>query len=119
MLTASCHCGAVRIEIDRRPSTLTQCNCSICRRYAALWIYRKRTTARVDCGPGATRPYLWNDKVIEFHHCTICGCLTHYESTDKRDNSRIAVNGRMLAPEDIAGARVRNFDGAHTWRYLD
>ena len=33
MLVASCHCGAVKIQIPRRPRTLTDCNCSICRRY--------------------------------------------------------------------------------------
>ena len=32
MLTGTCHCGAIRIEIPNAPDTLTNCNCSICRR---------------------------------------------------------------------------------------
>ena len=39
MIRASCHCGAVRLEIDAPPSEVTECNCSICRRYGVLWTY--------------------------------------------------------------------------------
>jgi hypothetical protein len=73
----------------------------------------------VTAAPGALRAYVWNDKVIEFYHCTHCGCVTHYESVEKSLSSRIAVNARMLSPEDIAGARLRTFDGAIAWKYLD
>jgi hypothetical protein len=33
MIEASCHCGAVRLEIDSPPAEVTDCHCSICRRY--------------------------------------------------------------------------------------
>lgn len=69
--------------------------------------------------PGATTAYLWNDKVIEFHHCNTCGCLTHYEDVDRAPDRRVAVNARMMSPQDLAGIRIRTFDGADTWKYLD
>jgi hypothetical protein len=34
MTQASHHCGAIQIAIDRAPLEVTDCNCSICRRYA-------------------------------------------------------------------------------------
>ena len=68
---------------------------------------------------GALVAYTWGDKTIEFYHCRRCGCLTHYESVDKHESSRIAVNTRMLPPEKVANIKVRTFDGAETWRYLD
>ena len=119
MLIASCHCDAVRIEVLRRPRVLTRCTCSICRRYAALWAYFTPRTARLVSEPGATTHYSWNDRVIEFHHCSTCGCLTHYEGAEKTDDRRIAVNARMLPPDEIARTRIRTFDGAETWKYLD
>lgn len=119
MLTASCHCGAIRIEVTRKPSVLRQCTCSICRRYGALWAYYTRKTARVLSPPAAAKPYVWNDGVIEFYHCKTCGCLTHYEATKKAEDSRIAINCRMMAPGAIAGIKVRTFDGAETWKYID
>ncbi len=98
---------------------LTQCTCSVCRRYAALWAYCTPKTARVHRAPGASTAYSWNDRVIEFHHCSTCGCLTHYEAARKSDDMRIAVNARMLPSDVTAGIRVRTFDGADSWKYLD
>lgn len=63
--------------------------------------------------------YIWNDRVIEFYHCTNCGCLTHYEDVEKNPGSRLAVNARMFPPEEIADIPVRHFDGAGTWEFLD
>ena len=36
MLTATCHCGAVRVEVPERPDTVADCRCSLCRRYGVL-----------------------------------------------------------------------------------
>lgn len=119
MIQASCHCGAVQIEIDSLPETLTQCTCSICRRYGALWAYCTRETARTLSGQQSETTYVWGERLIEFYHCSNCGCLTRYEDVEKLADSRIAVNARMIAPSDIAGLRIRTFDGADTWKYLD
>lgn len=119
MIRASCHCGTVQIEVDSLPDTLTQCTCSICRRYGALWACLTRRTAHVVAGQDSETAYLWNDKVIEFFHCNHCGCITRYESVEKEPAGRIAVNARMMSPDDVAGLKVRTFDGAKTWKYMD
>jgi len=112
MLTASCHCQAVQISLDRMPASVTRCTCSICRRYAALWVYCTRATARLTRGADALSKYKWNDEVIEFCFCRSCGCLTHYEDVEKEADSRFAVNARMMAPAAIERVPVRTFDGA-------
>ena len=119
MALATCHCGAVRIDMAFEPESLTECTCSICRRYGARWAYGNRENVTVRCEPDAVAAYIWGDREIEFYHCTTCGCLTHYESVEKEPDSRIAVNARMLAPADTAGIPVRTFDGAETWQFLD
>jgi len=119
MIAASCHCGAVKIEVSEKPESLTQCTCSICRRYGALWAYFTSETTRVISAPGSVKGYRWNDKFIEFCHCKTCGCMTHYRATKKYKNNRVAVNARMMEPSDIEGIEVRTFDGADTWEYLD
>jgi hypothetical protein len=119
MLKANCHCGNVQIELVRKPKSLTQCTCSICRRYGALWAYCTRKSARVLTAPELETAYRWNDKAIEFFHCHQCGCMTRYESVDKSVASRIAVNARMMSPQDIEGVEIRTFDGADTWKYID
>lgn len=119
MLQASCHCGAVQIEVLNKPTSLTQCTCSICHRYGAQWAYCTRRTASVSYAPGKVTAYSWGDKALEFFHCRRCGCLTHYQSVDDKDGGRIAVNARMMSPAEIADVPVRTFDGAKTWKYLD
>jgi hypothetical protein len=119
MIRASCHCGAVVVEADSLPPTVTSCNCSICRRTAGVWAYCTRSTARLVAGHDAVAAYVWNDHVIELYHCRHCGCITHYEAVDKNADSRFAINVRCLPPEDVAPLKVRHFDGADTWKYLD
>lgn len=39
MLVATGHRGVICVEVPRKPRQLTNCNCSICRRYGTLWAY--------------------------------------------------------------------------------
>lgn len=119
MLSASCHCGAVRLEIARKPRQLTECNCSICRRYGARWAYYRRKAVRVLAG-GSLAAYSAHGKALEFCFCGRCGCVLYHERLKKiGDATRIAVNARMMSPGEIASVRVRLLDGAATWKYLD
>ena len=116
---ASCHCGNVRITIPEFPNTVTSCNCSLCRRYGALWAYFKFAQVQLEAAAAKLAPYRWGDCTIDFWHCTKCGCLTHYTSVDKGPGSRFAVNTRMLPPDAMETLTVRHFDGAKSWQYLD
>ena len=115
MIESSCVCGAVRLAISRAPDELVDCNCSICRRYAALWAYYSLKDVIVP--GGLTDTFMQGPKKIEFHRCKICGCVTHWSPKDQRD--RMGVNARLLDPEVVARARLRHLDGANTWKYLD
>lgn len=119
MLSATCHCGAVRIEIPRRPRTLTNCNCSICRRYGTLWAYYRAPEVRVTSAPGATDEYSWGARNLKFVRCGSCGCVTHWERLRSRKGNRIGVNARNFEPSAIGAVPIRLLDGAATWKYLD
>ena len=118
-LVACCHCGEVRIAIPALPETVTECNCSVCHRYGARWAYFTRDRVELLSGADRIAPYSWGDRTIEFFHCTRCGCLTHYESVERQEHSRVGINTRMLPPETLEGIAVRHFDGADSWQYLD
>jgi len=110
MIEASCHCGAVRMEIDTPPDTVTDCACSICRRKGALWAYYSSRQVRIIPASGATAIYIWGDKELEFHSCKVCACSTHWAAVDK-SHDRMGVNARMMEPEVLAVARVRKIAG--------
>ena len=119
MIEARCHCGAVRIELARRPRTVTECNCSVCRRYGTLWAYYKAKDVRVIGKRGSTTAYAWGDRTIRFVRCTTCGCVTHWEAVNRSALNRLGVNARNLEAGKLHGLRVRHLDGAATWKYLD
>jgi hypothetical protein len=119
MLTATCHCGAVQIDVPRKPRSVTNCNCSICRRYGTLWAYYKASEVRVRAVRGATEKYSWGEKSLRFARCGTCGCITHWEQVHPKKTSRMGVNSRNFAPGAIKSVRIRLLDGASTWKYLD
>jgi len=119
VIRGSCHCGAVSFEVTEHRGWLTECNCSICRRYATLWLHSERKLVKLECDPDATFTYEWGDRMLEFHTCRTCGCTTHWSSTKDENPDNMAVNCRLAEPEDIADIPVRHFDGANTWQYLD
>ena len=52
---------------------LTSCNCSICRRYGALWAYYRAADVRIVSKRGATDSYSWGRKALKFVRCATCG----------------------------------------------
>ncbi len=119
MIEGSCHCGRVKFSIDAEPKWLVDCNCSICRRIAALWGHLETRRVSIDAGHDATIAYIHGDRTLAMHTCRHCGCTTHWTSLDPDDRARMAVNFRMCADDDIAQFRVRHLDGADSWEYMD
>lgn len=109
MVEASCECGAVRVEVETPPETVGDCNCSICRRYGALWAYYPAGSVRVS---GTTTVYLRGERILEFHHCAVCRCLTHWSAVDKSWTGKMGVNARLMPPEVLKRAKVFLIDGA-------
>jgi hypothetical protein len=118
MVEASCHCGAVRLTCEVAPTEVTDCNCSICRRYGVRWAYYSPSRVQLAPPDAATDVYMWDDRAIAFHRCRTCGCVTHWSPVDKA-HDRMGVNARLMPPDVVARARVRYLDGAGTERYVD
>ncbi len=119
MIRGTCHCGTVTFKTEHTPAWLTRCNCSFCRRTGALWVHVEVRDAVLTYPPGATLTYVWGDKTLAFHTCRICGATTHWMPLDARPDARMGLNALMAKPEAIAAFRVRTFDGADTWDFLD
>ncbi len=119
MLTGRCHCGNVTLTIPYPSKTATECNCSICSRYASIWGYFKQAQVTISIKECGVESYSWGDKEILFCRCKNCGCINHYSSASKSDNDRLAVNYRMFNPALLNNIKIRHFDGADSWTYLN
>ena len=114
MIKAACHCTAVRFEIDEAPNRVVDCNCSLCRRYGALWAYYNPGKVRIVRGTEDTEAYVWSKREFAFHRCKVCGCTTHHTALGT-DPPRIrAVNARMIPTLDPRVVRLQHTDNSHT-----
>ena len=117
MIRAACHCEAVKFEIAEPPDWVLDCNCTLCRRYGALWTYyrgddQKKLLKTPDLN--ATETYLWGDREIAFHRCKVCGCMTHMTAASHPEQPIFGVNARMIAGLDPATVVVRQIDNSHS-----
>lgn len=120
MIDGACHCGRLRWTARFEPAYLVSCNCSLCHRYGALWAHGTEGTVTVETQNGVWQGYRHGDRLITFHFCGTCGCVTHYASHPGGDpDDRLSVNMRMAGHTAIKGLRIRHFDGADSWRFLD
>ena len=117
---ASCHCGAIVITASRKPYNLVnECQCSICRRYGAVWAYYQKgeveiqkngvIAANADEGEG-TKRYVWGNEMIAFHFCEHCGCCIYWWPIEGRfpaGADKVGVNTRMMEPEAVYGLNRR------------
>ena len=101
MYSGQCHCGNVTLTIRRLTNVATKCNCSLCRRYAALWGYLTEPEVNIAVGKYELKSYEHGDKCISFQHC-----------------DRAAVNYNMFSGDLIEAIQIRYFDGADSWEYI-
>ena len=118
MLSAACHCGAVKIQVPRKPRSVTNCNCSICRRYGVLWAYYKDAEVTLLAEAGATDAYSWGRQSQDFIRCKHCGCVMQWKKKLVGPASYTGVNARNFEPAALGDVRIRLLDGADSWKYV-
>lgn len=77
---ASCHCGAVVLEIHL-PKGLPEphrCGCSFCKRKGAIVSAVPAADLKVLQGQAALHSYQFGGRVAEHFFCGICGIYTHH-----------------------------------------
>jgi hypothetical protein len=119
MIEGHCHCGAVRWIYPLTPEWLTRCNCSSCRRVNGLWAYADRSLIALEYPADGVVRYIHGDRCLALISCKTCGCTTHWEGLEPEISTRMAVNVNMAEPDAVAGVRIRHFDGADSWEFLD
>jgi hypothetical protein len=97
----------------------TDCNCSLCRRIGGPWVYFELGTVRIEAAPDALVGYVQGDRTLRTMHCRTCGCVTHWEPLEPVPGAKHGVNLGNFDPGLIAAVRVRRFDGADSWKFID
>lgn len=108
--TGSCHCGAVRFEIDTDFPELTTCDCSICRRKNALMVKVHEDQFRLLAGSDALTEYRFHTHTARHFFCKVCGIYPFHRKRVTPDF--VGVNVFCLAGFDPADIPVRQTIGA-------
>lgn len=117
-ISGSCLCGAVHVTVARAPRTLTQCNCSVCRRYGTLWAYYRRSAVTIKAPRGGLLDFTRRPRGLRFRHCAACGCVVSWEAR-RGPEDRMAVNARLLDHAAMAKVPISVLDGDKSWRVLE
>ena len=107
----SCHCGAVKFEIDADLSQLTRCICSICSNKGALFCYVPPHCFRLLRGHDELTLYRFNTKVSRHYFCKHCGI--HAFGHPRSAPDQHVINVRCLDDFDLEteAYEVKMYDG--------
>jgi hypothetical protein len=106
----SCHCGAVRFEVDAPASLVVHdCNCSICAMTGFQHLIVPGSRFRLLQGRDKLVEYTFNTGVARHLFCRRCGVKSFYVPRSNPDG--FSVNARCLAPGTIESLAVEPFDG--------
>src|SRR4051812_1827664 len=118
-IEGTCLCQAVRLGVARLPRKVTQCNCSVCRRYGTLWAYYKRSAVSITASRGALENYAVRPGGLKFVRCRSCGCVVCWDGGGKDPDQRMGINTRLLDHARMAEVSVKVLDGDRTWHFVD
>lgn len=107
---ATCHCGDIAITLADQPKEVFECSCSICRRLGVLWAYYHCDDVTFEKGESSTDTYIWNHRILGFHRCRNCGCVTHWIATDTSFREKMGVNARLIDGLSPANTSVGHVD---------
>jgi hypothetical protein len=109
----SCHCGAIRFEIDTVIDRVTQCNCSVCTKKGILHHRVTPENFRLLGNDATLGTYQFGTRIAKHHFCTVCGI--HTFTRPRAAPELYTVNVRCLDDYDLLAEspEIVPFDGRH------
>lgn len=94
----SCHCGAVKFEVDTSLQPVMRCNCSLCRRKGALMHRVEPEQFRLLQGQDTLSLYQFHTHTAKHYFCSQCGIYTHHHPRTAPD--KVGINVGCLEEVD-------------------
>lgn len=91
MLAGSCHCGAVRFQVEAEITELTTCDCSLCVKKNAVMAKVHERALTITAGEEALSLYRWNTGVARHYFCSRCGIYTFHRKRAAPDHFGVNV----------------------------
>jgi len=110
----SCHCGAVRFEVEVDATSGSRCNCSICVKTSVTSAMVKPEAFRLLTDETSMGSYEWGGKISRRFFCKTCGvhCFGRGHLAEL-GGDYVAVNLNCLDDVDPIHVSVNYWDGRH------
>lgn len=84
---ATCHCGAVEIELSLPDGLIDvrRCDCSMCRRRGAVAASVLLSDITIVKGSEMLKLYQFNTRTAKHYFCSNCGIYTHHQRRSRPD----------------------------------
>ena len=109
---ASCHCGAVELELELPDGIVDprRCDCSICRRKGAVVASVPLSGIHVIKGAEYLTLYQFNTHTAKHYFCSRCGIYTHHQRRSNPEQYGYNV-GCLEGVNPLAIAGIPTNDG--------
>jgi hypothetical protein len=110
----SCHCGAVRFQVDVDAAKGSRCNCSICAKVSQTGSIVKPGAFALLEGEGSLGVYEWGHMISKRFFCKHCGvhCFARGHLAEL-GGDYVSVNLNCLDDTELADMQVTYWDGRH------
>lgn len=109
---ASCHCGAVQLDVELELEGLTTCNCSICGRTGAIMAFVGADRLKNVRGEEQLTDYQFGNQTIHHVFCSVCGVRPFARGRGRDGAEWAMVNVRCLEGVDVHQLTVTTqYDG--------
>ena len=109
--TGGCHCGEVRFEVTADISSVTSCNCSLCQKRGALWVFVPPESFALRAGSEDLKDYQFGKKRIHHLFCESCGIGSYSQGLAPNGEETFAINARCIDDLDVTALPRKPFDG--------
>jgi hypothetical protein len=111
----SCHCGAVRYEVDLDLSEgASRCNCSMCQKTSMANIVVKPSAFRLLSGADNVTDYIRAGGVNHFPFCKTCGVRAFATGRlEELGGDYVSINVNCLEDVELADVKHKHWDGRH------
>lgn len=106
----SCHCGAVRFEVDADIDHVRVCDCSLCRKRGALIFRVDEGALRIQTPLEELSLYQWHTRTARDYFCSTCGILPFRRPRTAANTW--SVNVRCLQGVDLDSFRREQVHGS-------
>ena len=113
----SCHCKAIRFEVELDASSASRCNCTICTKIASTGAIVAPIAFALLTPESATSQYTWGTKSGTRYFCGTCGvhCFARGH-LEQLGGDYVSINFNCLDDLDLRDVAITHWDGRHnTW----